>query len=334
MMKNFNPTSPENGSGLSRRSFLKSTAFATAAAALSGPLSAKQAPGRIRQYDAKGLPTTVFGKTGIRLPRICFGTGSRFNNATNNITGPRLLEKALDNGVYYWDGASNYGTEHRLGEVLKDRRNEVFLSSKVQDRSVAAARRSIDQSFVNLKTDYIDLYNVHSVDSMSVAQNLGPIFDLLHEYKANGQIGYIGFSGHSSAAAMRYVAQNYDVDAMIIALNHYAPGQAFEEAAVPVAACLGLGISVIKAIRPRENNPSLTVESLLRYSLSLEHVNTVIIGIDSEKVLMEDVELMKKFTPMNESEMQTMHVAMAPFYRSENVAWMDPAYSDRQGGWC
>lgn len=319
---------------LSRRAFLRNTTFATAAA-ISGGLSA-QTSGKAHsagRYDPKGLPTTVFGRTGVRLPRIAFGTGSRFKGATNDLTGPKLLEQALDNGLYYWDCGANYGTEHRLGEILKDRRDEVFVSTKVQDREPTVARRTIDRSFVNLKTDYIDIYNIHAIQNTNDARNLGPVYEVLQEYKSAGRIGYIGFSGHSSAIAMRYVAQNYDMDAMIIALNHNQPGQLFEEAAVPVAACRGMGVSVIKVIRPREYNSQLTPESLIRYALSLEHVNTTIIGIDSEQVLMENVELYKRFSPMNPLEMEDMRVALAPFYRGENLPWMKPEYRDGLGGW-
>lgn len=316
---------------LTRRDFFKTGLLSTAALAV--PWKAKASPRRKFALNAKGLPTTVLGKTGLRVPRIAVGCGSRFRGPTNDVTGPRFLEAALEEGFYYWDGAANYGTEHRLGEVIKDRRSEIVVSSKVQPRTRAEARPLIEDSFRKLKTDYIDIYNIHSVTDLQDARNLDEVYDLLLEYKRAGDIGSIGISGHTSSTSLKYAVSQYDLDLMIIALNHRERSQKFEEEAIPAAAARGLGVSIIKAIRPRETDPSLTPEELIRYALSLEHVNTAIIGMGTEDIMRANASILRSFTPMSEPELDAMAVRLDPFYRSTDLPWMQPGYVDGKGGW-
>jgi predicted aldo/keto reductase-like oxidoreductase len=318
---------------LTRRDFLKSTL--ASAAALAAPISSGGAISTRRKFNfnPKGLPTTVLGKTGLRVPRIAVGCGSRFKNPTTDITGPQFLEKALDNGFYYWDCAANYGTEHRLGEIIKDRRSEIVVSSKVQSTDVNEARNLIERSFAQLQTDYIDIYNMHSITSIADVNAREGVYNLLLEYKNAGDIGAIGISGHTDSAAMKYAVETYDLDLMIIALNHHKAGQAFEGSAIPAATARGMGISVIKTIRPRETDSSLTPNDLIRYSLSLEHVNSAIIGMGEDHTMLENANTLKTFTPMTQAELDEMAVRLDPFYRSTDLPWMRPGYFDGEGGW-
>ncbi|HKJ90000.1 MAG TPA: aldo/keto reductase [Oceanipulchritudo sp.] len=315
-----------------RRDFIKTALISTAV--LASPLGATASPRRKFNLNSKGLPTTILGKTGLRVPRIAIGCGSRFKSPTTDRTGPVFLENALDEGFYYWDCAANYGTEHRLGEVIKDRRSEIVVSSKVQERSVATARPLVERSFENLKTDYIDCYNLHAIASLEDAKNLEAVYGMLLEYKKAGDIGSIGISGHASAAGMKYAVENYDLDLMIISLDHHQGGsQAFEKSVIPAAAARGMGVSIIKAIRPRENDPSLSPQELIRYALSLEHVNTAIIGMGTASVMLDNADTLRTFTPMAEPELDEMALRLKPFFDGNQVPWRQPGYFDGEGGW-
>ena len=317
---------------VSRRDFIKATLATTAA--IAAPSFGAANPRRKFNLNPNGFPTTILGKTGLRVPRIAFGTGSRFKGPTTDVSGPNLLEMALNQGFYYWDCAANYGTEHRLGSVLKERRSEVVVSSKVQERDPAKARPIIEQSFANLQTDYIDCYNMHSIQNLTDARNLEGVYELLLEYKRAGDIGNIGISGHTNATAMKYAVETYDLDLMIIALNHHQNGnQAFEESAVPAAAAKGMGVSVIKVIRPREAVPDLTPKDLIRYALSLEHVNSAIIGMGELSSVVANANIMKTFQPMTDVELKDMEVRLQPFYKGDSIPWMQEGYYDGVGGW-
>jgi len=242
--------------------------------------------------------------------------------------------------LYYWDTAHDYRDERtgvisevRLGRVLKDRRKEVFLSTKVGPREPDEAKRHIEESLSRLQTDYLNILQIHSINSVDDAKNVvkkGGLLDLVRQMREQGVAKYIGFTGHSSAEAMAMLASNYDFDTMLVALNHYDEShkQQFEGQALPAAGKRGMGVLVMKVIRPRETVKGITAKDLIRYALSLKYPTACIVGTDGLGVLKENIETLKTFKPMSDEEMKSLRVALAPFYRHEHVAWMHPSYRD------
>ncbi len=319
---------------ISRRELLKKTAVATAALALRPSLAMADSESR---FDPKGLPTKVHGETGVRVPRIGLGTGSRFCAVEDEDKAQEILTYALDNGLYYWDTAHDYRSEtviseERLGRVLKDRRKEVFLATKVAAREPDQAKRDIEESLSLLQTDHLDLLQVHSLESPGDLYRIaekGGVLDVVRRMRDQGVAKNIGFTGHSSAEAMARAAKEFDFDTMLISLNHHPEleGDA-ERDSIPAAAARGLGISVMKVIRPRETVSSLAPEELIRFALSLKHPTACVISADSVDVVKKNIALLKDFSPMSKGEMKRMRVALAPFYRHERVEWMQPSYRD------
>jgi hypothetical protein len=321
---------------ISRRKFIKESVAASAAITVGAGLgcSKTQAPS---PYDAKGVPTAILGKTGVTVPRMVMGTGSRFCSVQEEEKGLEMLNYALDHGLYYWDTASSYGvdkvvSEERLGKVLKDRRQEVFLATKTRERNGEDARREIERSLKRLNTDHLDLLQIHTIQSLEDVEKIekdDSVYKVISQLKDEGVVRFIGFTGHTDAAAMKAMTERFDFDTMLIALNHYKKGnQPFEEQAVPAAAEKGMGVIGMKVIRPRENNENLDPKKLIRYALTLEHIDTAVVGIDSMEVLKENIALLKRFEPLNQEEMEELNMALAPFYRHENLAWMQPGYQD------
>jgi len=321
---------------ITRRKFLKNTTIAGAAVALpSGWMcDAGRSP-----FDAKGLPTRILGKTGVRVPLLTIGTGSRFIETEGKDKRLEILEYALDHGLYYWDTAAIYKqknsdlySETQLGEVLKTRRKEVFLASKVSDRDPELARKTIEKSLERLQTDYFDLYQVHSIESVEDAKSLGEIggiLDVLHDYRNQGVIRHIGFSGHRSGEGMKYAAESYDFDTMLIAMNHWVQwDENPEKQAIPAAGKNGMGIIAMKVIRPKDTIENLEVDKLIRYALSLDHISTAVVGIDSLEKLMENIRTIRHFKPLEPGEMERMRVALAPYYQHRNLEWMQRGYVD------
>jgi len=314
----------------SRRDFLKKGALLSSAAWVAGGASTLRAAAPAASYDAKGLPTTLLGRTGVRIPRLAIGTGSRFMGISNDAAAIELLNNALDRGFYYWDTASTYRSHTRIGQILKTRRKEVFLATKSRARTVEEAKRILDQSLAELQTDHIDLYQIHSVTDEADVRSWesSGLYAQMLRWKEEGVIRFIGFTGHTSAAAMKLAAETYAFDTMLIALNHYAPNSAFEDAAIPAAASKGMGVIAMKLIRPRENDPRLSADRLITYGLSLTNVSVALIGTDSADVLAANERILREFKPMNAAELQGMHVALAPFFRNERLPWMQAGYAD------
>ena len=320
---------------MNRRDFLKkSAAFAASIKVLSSQkLLAKEK----RSYDAKGLPTRILGKTGMSIPLVVIGGGSRFCAVKDLEKSVEILIYALDHGFYYWDTAHDYVfgnvvSEERYGLALKGRRKEVFLATKIQKRTYDEAMRDLEESLTRLQTDRLDLLQVHNVQSLEDVDRIcdkDGILKALVKARDEKITRFIGYTGHRSAEAMIALADRFDFDTMLIALNHYSERIGdFEEEAIPAAAKKKMGVLVIKVIRPREKVESLSPEELIRYALSLPHVNAAVIGTDSLEVLKKNLEIVKNFKPMSPEEMKKIRVDLKPFFEGGEIPWMQPGYSD------
>ncbi len=314
-----------------RRNFIKTTGAVTAGAILAPTAACSSS-----SYDAKGLPTAILGQTGVRIPRLIMGLGSRFM-AVDEEKGHEILENALENGLYYWDTAASYkndqqSSEERIGKILKSVRERVFLASKVGERNADDAKRTIETSLERLQTDYIDLYQVHSITNEEEVKKFGAddgVLPVLKKYQEEGVIRHIGFTGHTSASAMKLAAEMYDFDTMLIALNHQENGnEPFEEQPVPYAAKKGMGVLAMKVIRPRETVSGLNPDDLVRYALSLEGVTAAVLGTDNLEVLNKNIATLQSFEPLSNERMKELQVLLDPFYRSKKLPWMQPGYYD------
>jgi len=321
---------------INRRDFLKTCLTATAAVgtfSCKGIFSSKKA----NPFDAKGLPTRVLGKTGVKIPPIVMGCGSRFCTVTDPEQSTEILTYALNNGFYYWDTAHDYVynnvvSEERLGLVLKDRRDEVFLSTKLGERTYDGGMRQLEESLTRLQTDRLDILQIHLIRSLEDVDAIcaeNGVLKVLQKAKDEKVARFIGFTGHLDAQAMTEMQSRNDFDTMLIALNHYAERKGdFENLAIPAAAEKGMGVLVMKVIRPKETVEGISPKELIRYALSLERVSAAAIGIDSLDVLKKNIDLAKNFQKMSPAEMQKMTAALKPFFRGQNLFWMNPSYRD------
>lgn len=322
---------------ISRREFVQTGTVAAAGVSIipAAACSSNNSP-----FDAGDLPTVSLGKTGLKVPRLGFGCGSRWMGIKDDESALEILEYALSQGLYYWDTAASYGnelisSEERVGKILGPVRERVFLATKTGERDGDKARQSIDTSLKRLKSDYIDLFHIHSVTSVEDAEQLGEkgkILEVLEQYRKQGIIRNIGFTGHSSAEGMRRAAELYDFDAMMMALNHHSSNgtQAFEENPGSFAFQKGMGVIAMKVIRPRENIQELDPADLFSYALSLDQFHMINVGIDNMEVLKTNIQLLKDFKKLDEAKMQEIRLALQPYYRGENLAWMQTGYRD---GW-
>lgn len=321
---------------LSRRTFVRS-AVGTALAGT--PLLAS-----LNTYETKGLPTAVLGKTGVTVPRMALGLGSRFCSINDPDEAVSLLTFALDNGLTYWDTAYVYEdkkngaiSEERMGRVIKHRRKDIFLSTKVSSREPDEAMRQIEGSLKRLQTDRLDILKIHSVASPEDVDQMsrpGQLIEIVSRMKEQGVTRFIGFSGHGHADAMKTLAQRGDFDTMLIAMNHWGGErnpQPRQDLAIPAALAKDMGVMLMKAIRPRDQITGIDVRDLVRYALSLEGPAGVVVGVDSRKVVESNLAILRSFKAMNAQEKQAMSLRLSPFFRHEHLEWMQPGYRD--GNW-
>ena len=130
---------------------------------------------------------------------------------------------AIDSGVNYFDVAPSYGdAEIKLGPALEPFRKDVFLACKTGMRTKDGARKELEQSLKNMRTDHFDLYQHHAVTTLEdVDTMLGPggAMETFIEAKAEGKIRFIGFSAHSVEAAMAMM-DRFDFDTILFPFNY------------------------------------------------------------------------------------------------------------------
>lgn len=321
---------------MNRRDFIKTCVASSAA------LGVFSYPGLFvgdekQNYDAKGIPTRILGKTGVPVPLIVIGGGSRFCAVKNPEESAAILNYAVDHGFYYWDTAHDYMfegviSEERYGSVVKDRRDEIFLATKVQKRTYDDAMTDIEESLKRLQTDRLDLLQIHNIQMLDDVEKIGikdGVLKALHRMRDEKVTRFIGYSGHLSAESMAAMAERYDFDTMLIAMNHYEERIGdFEKQAIPMAAERNMGVLAMKVIRPRETVKGVKTDELIRYALSLPQVHAAVIGTDSLNVLKKNIELAKNFNPMSKSAMRQMHSVLSPFFAGKNLPWLCPGYHD------
>ena len=320
---------------ITRRDFVKGTMAASVAIA-SGGLVSSCGP-----YEAKGLATTILGKTGVEVPRIALGLGSRWCAIADEDKALDVISYALDKGLYYWDTAASYEnkengviSEERIGKILKDRRKEVFISTKVRERDPDKAMKQIEESLKRLQIDQLDMLKIHNVQGGEDLENIEKnIVDIVFKMKEEGLTRFIGFSGHSEATALKHMADSYQFDSMLMALNHYNADNGWkrEEKAIPAANSKDMGVMLMKVIRPIENDNSLNPTDMIRYALTLDGVSGACIGTDSKAVVDGYLEILSDFKPMTDDEMDKLTAKLSPFYQHKGIPWMQPGYTD--GTW-
>ena len=140
----------------------------------------------------------VLGKTGLKVSMMGFG-GIPIQRI--DIAGTRVLVEAMvDSGINYIDTARGYSvSEEYLGQALEGLRDRFVLATKSMSRNKEAMAKDIDISLRNLRTDYIDLYQVHNPTLDQLAQVIAEngALEALQEAKAAGKIGHIGLTAHS-----------------------------------------------------------------------------------------------------------------------------------------
>jgi aryl-alcohol dehydrogenase-like predicted oxidoreductase len=160
------------------------------------------------------------GRTGVKLSILGFG-GIVVMDATDEQAASRV-KMAIDRGINYFDVAPSYGNaELKLGPALEPYRQHVFLACKTMERSKEGARRELEQSLKNLRTDHFDLYQLHAVTRLDEVDQIFATEGAMETFKEardEGKIRFIGFSAHSVEAAMALM-DNFNFDTILFPVN-------------------------------------------------------------------------------------------------------------------
>jgi predicted aldo/keto reductase-like oxidoreductase len=289
---------------MSRRLFLKS---ATAATVL-----ASATPHVLLAETNEGMPLRVLGRTGEKVSAIGLG-GFHIGKQADEDESITIIRKAIDQGITFMDNCWDYNggtSEIRMGKALRDGyRQKVFLMTKCDGRTKAAATSQIDESLKRLQTDRIDLMQLHEIIRLEDPDRIfaaGGAIEAMAEARQAGKIRYIGFTGHKDPFVhLRMLevaaAHKFRFDTVQMPLNVMdAHFRSFEHQVLPRLIADEIGVLAMKSMGDPFILESKTVTPIecLHYALNLP-TSAVITGIDSLKILDQALEAARTFKPMS-----------------------------------
>lgn len=277
----------------------------------------------VREKPARKIEKRSLGRTGEMLSVIGFG-GIVVRDATPG-QASESVKMAIDAGINYFDVAPSYGdAEIKLGPALEPYRKKVFLACKTGKRTRDEARRELEQSLSNLRTDHFDLYQHHAVTTLKdVDILLGPggAMETFIEARREGKIRFIGFSAHSVEASLALM-ERFDFDAILFPFNYatWHNGN-FGPQVLAMAKQKNMGILALKAMAKgpweqgadRSKYPKCWYEPLvtapdiemgLRFTLS--HPITSAVPPGEEELFRMALSLSGKIKPLKKSEIETI----------------------------
>lgn len=264
-------------------------------------------------------PARSFGATGVTVPLLGYGTAPLGKEHISRAHAVRCLNHAIDHGITYLDTSPDYGSEPHVGEVMRSRRKEVFLATKINRRSKEGVLDEIQQSLERLQTDHVDLIQVHAVSAYAdLEEALAPdgAVAALEEARRQGLVRFIGITGHARPELLAEALRRYNFDSVLVALgmvDHLVTAP--DVCLLPVAQQKNTAVIAMKVLG-HGNNPN--IERSLRYSLGLPGVSLAIVGMDSVEEIDQNVEIVANFTPLDEEEKQQLVRDVRPLIEKES----------------
>ena len=272
------------------------------------------------------IPRRMLGRTGVEVSALALG-GFHLGLAKTKREALRLVHEAIDAGLTFMDNAWEYNegkSEEWMGDALKGRRQEVFLMTKVctHGRDRKTAMRQLTESLRRLQTDYLDLLQFHEIIRKEDPDRIfgsGGAAEAVHDAKKAGKVRYIGFTGHKDPSIhlrMLEVANThaFHFDTVQMPLNCLdASFRSFEQRVLPELNRRGiapLGMKSMSGEGQAVRKRVVTASEALRYAMSLPVAATVS-GIDSLKVLRQNLRIACGFEPMSEAELQQLRARCA-----------------------
>ena len=312
---------------MDRRSFLKGVA------ATGGITLAKTQ--QLAGGDVQRLPTRLLGKTGVRVTVLALGgyTGMK-EPRTDQFDPVGLADAAIDAGVRYFDSAPSYGngqSEQHFGEVLARRRHEVFLAAKTGQRTYDEAMREFEGSLQRLRTDHVELLQIHGVranEDLAVWGKPNGVLRALEQLRDEKVVRFLGVTGHESAEILCQAISMYEFDTVLTTFNPMVTRRAYQEKILPLANKKRMGILAMKVMggergslavgNPAKNDgkphhddaqEQASPENLVNYVLGLP-ISAAVIGMGSLEELRVNVAAVHDQEPLNQQQRTQLEARM------------------------
>lgn len=300
-----------------RRGFLKTLAAAGAGAVLSGnafPVAAADTP------NFGSVSKRKFGRHSEMISSLALG-GATLAHAASIEEATRIVAAAIDWGVTFFDNAWEYSdgrAEEWMGTALRGKRDKIFLMTKVcthlkgqetKDKALAM----LEESLRRLKTDHLDLWQVHQILTDAEADSIfipGGVLEAIEQAKKQGKIRYCGFTGHADPKVhLRVLSHHYPFDSVQMPLSVFDGHEnGFQKLVLPELLKQGIAPLAMKALGGNAEaikDGLVTSEEALRYALSLP-IATLVSGINTLEWLEKNARVAASFKPFSHDEMAAL----------------------------
>ena len=241
------------------------------------------------------------GKTDLDVSIVSFGgipiQGLSFDEAE------RVLLRALERGINFFDSARAYtDSEKKMGKALSAHRDKIFLASKALSRSAENITAELETSLRNLRTDFIDLYQVHSAGSLEQLDKImspGGAYEGLARARKAGKIRWIGVTGHSRPVLLEAIHTGlFDT----VQLPYNPIEDEWEEDVLPAAKKAGMGTIGMK---PLAGGAIMDARASIRFSLT-RGIDVSIPGMDSIEQVDDNTSVGDGLEPLTEHELEAL----------------------------
>jgi len=268
------------------------------------------------------LPKRLLGRTGVQVSILGLGGEGILRTFGREKEAHELINAAIDLGVTYFESARAYsGSESYYGDALRERREDIFLSSKSHARDKEGALAHLVQTLKAMKTKYLDLWQIHDVRTEEEMEEIfGPdgALEAFVEAKKKGDVRFVGVTGHHNPAVLRRCLQKFNFDTVLLPVNPAEPQyENFLTEVIPVAVEKRMGILGMKVYFRglAQRLPWYAgMERFFRFALT-QPITAAVIGCDDLMQLSDNTDIARGFVPMSDKEATELIDAVAPFAR-------------------
>ena len=262
------------------------------------------------------------GRTGVDVTILGLGGEGVLRTFGREKEAYTLINRAIDLGLNYFESARAYaGSESYYGKALKERRNEIFLTSKSHARDKEGALTHLLETLSNMKTDHLDLWQIHDVrtdDDIESIFGQGGALEAFTQARQEGRVRFIGVTGHHDPVVLGRCLDLFDFDTVLMPVNPAEPQyKNFLSSVLPRAMRKGMGIIGMKVYMRglAARIPWFSsMEPFFRFALTYP-ITTAVIGCDNLDQLEANVRIATSFVPMDSEENDSLVNAVRPFAR-------------------
>jgi predicted aldo/keto reductase-like oxidoreductase len=231
------------------------------------------------------LKERILGKTDLKVRSLGFG-GIPIQQVTE-YEAVQVVRRCYELGINYFDTARAYTvSEERLGKALEDVRDDVFIATKSGRRTKDEVLQELETSLKNLRTDWIDVYQLHNISSQEAwdqVTSLGGALEAFYQAHDEGKIRHIGITSHNPTLLTEIVKENI-FETILIPYNYLAtlPG----EELLPLCHKMNVGTLIMK---PFGGGAFSNVKTALKFLLDSKNVDVIVPGMMSVREVDENV---------------------------------------------